>query len=197
MPSQEQFLNVIDRDEAEARFRAALCLQPLGVESVPLGAAFGRVLAADVIARVDAPSFDRSNYDGYAVRAADSFGATELAPRRLRLLVAAIDAGAAASVAIGPGEAVAIATGAMAPRGADAIVMVEHADVQAGELIVRKAVTPGFGVAFAGSDVAAGEVVLRVGTLLTSRETGVLAAVGEDRRRVAAPAWRSSLRATS
>ena len=79
-----------------------------------------------------------------------------------------------------PGEAAAIATGGMVPRGADAILMVEHAEMRDDELVIRKAVTPGFGVAFAGNDIATGETVLRIGTLLTSRETGVLAAIGES-----------------
>jgi putative molybdopterin biosynthesis protein len=180
MASQEQFLDVIDRDEAEARFRAALRLDPLGVEQAPLADALGRVLAEDVISRVDVPSFDRSNLDGFAIRAADSFGSDELRPRRLKLLPRTIDAGVAPNFEVRQGEAAAIATGGMVPRGADAILMVEHADVEGDEVVVRKAVTPGFGVAFAGNDIARGEVVLRVGTLLTSRETGVLAAIGEQ-----------------
>ncbi|MCI0332402.1 MAG: molybdopterin biosynthesis protein [Planctomycetes bacterium] len=193
MSSQEQFLNVIDRDEAEARFRAALTLEPLGVERVKLGDALGRVLAADIVARVDVPSFDRSNFDGFAIHAADSFGASELEPRTVALLSESIDAGAAANREVRPGEAIAIATGGMVPRGADAILMIEHAEVRRSpplggeglgeggdQLIVRKSVTPGFGVAFAGNDIARGETVLRIGTLLTSRETGVLAAIGES-----------------
>ena len=84
---QEQFLNVLDRDEAEARFRAALGdLGPLATEEVPLAAALGRVLGADVESPVDVPGFDRSNIDGFAVQAADTFGASEGAPRRLRVL---------------------------------------------------------------------------------------------------------------
>jgi putative molybdopterin biosynthesis protein len=192
MSVQKQFLDVIDRDEAEARFRAAIALAPLGAETVGLSEALGRVLAADVVARVDVPSFDRSNYDGYAIHAADSFEANELAPRTATLLPPTIDAGTLADLELRPGEAVAIATGGMVPRGADAIVMIEHADEcssQArqedasrapGRLQIRKAVTPGFGIAFAGTDIARGETVLRIGTQLTSRETGVLAAIGES-----------------
>ena len=81
--SQEQFLEVIDRDEAERRFRGAIDCRPLGPEEVWLDEALGRVLAEDVAAEVDVPSFDRSNYDGYAVRAADTYGAQEEDPRRL------------------------------------------------------------------------------------------------------------------
>ena len=74
---QDQFLEVIDRDEAERRFLAAIDCRPLGAEEVALDDALGRVLAADVVAAVDVPSFDRSNYDGYALRAADTYGAQE------------------------------------------------------------------------------------------------------------------------
>ena len=180
MSHQEQFLDVIDRDEAEARFRSALDLQPLGTERIALTAALGRVLASDVIARVDVPSFDRSNVDGFAVRAADTFGASELSPKSVRLLAESLDAGTAPTVEVQSGEAVAIATGGMVPRGADAIVMIEHSEVLDQHLLIRRAVTPGSGVAFAGTDIATGETVLRIGTVLTSRETGVLAALGES-----------------
>src|SRR5690348_8184226 len=82
---QQQFLDVIDRDEAERRFRAVLDLRPLEAETVPLPDALGRVLAAEVVAPLDVPSFDRANVDGFAVQAADTFGASEDRPRSLRL----------------------------------------------------------------------------------------------------------------
>ena len=85
MREQEQFLQVLDRDEAERRFRAALDLTPRGIEHVALDARLGRVLAADVVSPVDVPSFDRSNVDGFAVVAEDTFGASEEVPRRVRL----------------------------------------------------------------------------------------------------------------
>lgn len=175
---QEQFLEVIDRDEAERRFHAAIQLGPLGAEEVALDDALGRVLAEDVVAQVDVPSFDRSNYDGYAVRAADTYGAQEEDPRRLRLLEGVLATGVVPKEEVASGTAVTIATGGMLPRGADAVVMVEHTDTEGDELVVTRAVTPGFGVAFTGTDVAAGETVLPRGQVLTSRETGVLAAIG-------------------
>ncbi len=181
MADQQQFLNVIDRDEAARRFEGALNLNPLGIEEVALDEALGRVLGQDVIAAVDVPSFDRSNYDGFAVRAADTIGASEAAPRRLQLHETEIATGVVPEVEVQPAAAVSIATGGMLPRGADAVVMVEHCDTEAGELIVRKAVSPGFGVAFAGTDIAQGETVMQAHTPLTSRETAVLAAIGIDR----------------
>ncbi len=179
--AQEQFLEVIDRDEAERRFWTAVSPAPLAKEDVPLEAALGRVPADDVVSEVDVPSFDRSNYDGYAVRAADTYGAEEERPRRLVLLDEALPTGVVPQGTVGPGQAMSIATGAMLPRGADAVVMVEHTDEEGPALLVRRAVVPGHGVSFAGSDIAAGETVLWRGQPLTSRETGVLAAVGRHR----------------
>ena len=179
--AQRQFLDVVDRDEAERRFHAALSLEPLGVETVPLSEALGRVLARDVQAAVDVPSFDRSNYDGYAVRAADTFGATEQQPCSLELLPETVAPGRAPHCEIRAGAAALIATGGMLPRGADGVVMVEHTDTRDGRLIVSKSITPSFGVSFAGTDMTAGETVAYAGQWLTSRETGVLAAVGVDR----------------
>src|SRR5262245_4475893 len=176
--NQDQFLNVIDRDEAERRFRAALDLRPLAAEQVPLAAALGRVLGHDVIAPVDVPSFDRSNVDGFAVRAQDTFGASEEQPRRLRLGEEVLTPGLAPRRIVSANSATSIATGAMAPRGADAVVMIEHTNVDGAELIVRRAVTPGANISSAGADIGRGEAVLRRGELLTSRETGVLAALG-------------------
>ncbi len=180
MTDQDQFLDVIDRDEAEARFRAALVLTPIGSERIPLTDALGRVLSADVLASVDVPSFDRSNFDGFAVHAADTFGASEMSPKSVRLRQESLDAGTEPTLVLASGEAVMISTGGMVPRGADAVLMIEDADIQGEQLAIRHAVTTGFGVAFAGTDIATGETILRVGTVLTSRETGVLAACGEN-----------------
>jgi putative molybdopterin biosynthesis protein len=178
MSEQQQFLQVLDRDEAERRFRATLDLKPLGVETIQLDKALGRVLAADVISPVDVPSFDRSNVDGFAVLAEDTFGASEEVPRSVVLAEEEIHTGVVPATVIEPGKAVLIATGGMVPRGADAVVMVEYAETRGSELRIARAVTPGSGISFAGTDITAGETVLRQGTLLTSRDTGVLAAIG-------------------
>lgn len=178
MHEQDQFLHVLDCDEAERRFRAAVDAAPRGVERVALDRALHRVLAADVVSAVDVPSFDRSNVDGFAIVAEDSFGASEEAPRVVRLGAEVIQTGVVPRVEVRRGEALAIATGGMMPRGADAVVMVEHADADGGRLLIRRPVTAGANVSFAGTDIAAGETVLRCGQILTSRDTGVLAAIG-------------------
>ena len=175
---QDQFLNVIDRDEAERRFRAVLDLRPLPAEEVDLAQALGRILARDIVAPVDVPSFDRSNVDGFAVRAEDTFGAQEEKPRVLTLTGEVLRPGIRPRQTIELSTSSTIATGAMIPRGADAVVMVEHTDVEGRRLLVQRAVTPGTNVSYAGTDIGRGETVLRRGDLLTARETGVLAALG-------------------
>src|SRR3954452_4898773 len=125
MAEQEQFLQVLDRDEAERRFRAALDLKTRYIALLPLDAALGRVLAANVASPVDVPSFDRSNVDGFAVIAADNFGASEEVPRTLRLSDEVIHTGIIPSTVIHKGAAVTIATGGIMPLAAAAVVMVE------------------------------------------------------------------------
>ena len=179
---QDQFLEVVDRDEAIARFHRHLNLRPLGSERVPLAQALGRVLAEPVVAGVDVPNFDRSNVDGFAARAGDTVGASERAPKVLRLNAEVLTPGVEARVAVEPGTATLIATGGMVPRGADAVVMVEHTETrqQDGATLVeiRRPAAAGQLIAFAGSDLARGETVVRTGQVITSREIAMIAAVG-------------------
>ena len=179
---QDQFLEVVSGEEARARFHRHLDLSPRGEERVPLSTALGRVLSADVVAEVDVPGFDRSVVDGFAVRAADTVGAAEDNPVALRLNDEVLAAGHAPELTVEPGTATVIATGGMLPRGADAVVMVETTEaVERPDglfVTLTRPVTPGAFVAAAGSDIGRGEVVLRKGQLLTSREIGVLAAIG-------------------
>jgi len=179
---QEQFLEVVDRDEATARFQQHLKMRPLGAETIPLSEALGRILACAVIADVDVPGFDRSSVDGFAVRADDTTGASERQPKPLVLNAEILTPGTVPAIPVLPGTATLIATGGMVPRGADAVVMVEHTDTRdqgsTTVIDVRRAVVSGQFIAFAGSDLARGETVLRAGHVLTSREIGMLAAVG-------------------
>ena len=181
---QEQFLSVASRDEAEARFRSHLILAPLGEETAPLAQCRGRVLARDLAATVDVPGFDRSNVDGFAVRAADLEGARADAPRRLRLNGEVLTPGLVPRETIAPGTAAIIATGGMIPRGADAVVMLERTEFVGGPegaepaVDVSQPLAPGAAISAAGSDIGAGETVLRVGTVLGSREVALLAAIG-------------------
>jgi putative molybdopterin biosynthesis protein len=179
--AQTQFLDVITRDEATERFRKHLRLAPLGEETIALADALGRVLARDVVASVDVPGFDRSNVDGFALVASDSFNAMEERPRTVELNDEVLSPGVAPAITVVPGRATPIATGAMLPRGADAVLMIEHSDVAGNALEIRRPVTPGENVSYAGTDIARGETALRAGTVLTSREIGVIAALGSAR----------------
>jgi putative molybdopterin biosynthesis protein len=179
---QEQFLEVVAPDEARRRFGACVDRSPLPGESVPLAAALSRVLAADVVAPVDAPPFDRANVDGFAVRAADTTGASDAAPRRLMLNPEVIACGVAPAVEVIPGTATTIATGGIIPRGADAVVMIEYTELIEADvtpaIALRRGVASGQFISYAGSDIARGETLMRRGTRLGSREIGMLAACG-------------------
>jgi putative molybdopterin biosynthesis protein len=178
---QEQFLDVVSAEEATARFQRHLDLTPLAADPVPLASALGRVLAGDIAAPVDAPPFDRSGVDGFALRAADTVGASDTSPRHLRLNAEVIACGHMPTIEVATGTASTIATGGMVPRGADAVVMIEQTELLDGEppsIEIRRAVSPGQFIAYAGSDIARGETLLRRGTRIGSREIGMLAACG-------------------
>ena len=180
--SQRQFLNVATAEEAMQRFREALQPQPLGVGYVTLAQALGRVVAHDIDSPVDVPGFDRANVDGFALRAQDTVGAREDAPRLLQLTDEVLTPGRAPAVTVSAGQATLIATGGMLPRGADAVVLVEHTELveRDGRQLVQvsRTLPPGSFITFAGTDIGRGETVLHAGQLLTSREIGLLAAVG-------------------
>jgi molybdopterin molybdotransferase/putative molybdopterin biosynthesis protein len=178
---QEQFLEVVSATEARRRFEARLERAPLAGEAVTLAAALSRVIAADVIAPIDTPPFDRANVDGFAVRAADTLGAGPGAPKRLMLNGEVIACGVAPALEVTPGTATAIATGGVIPRGADAVVMIEHTELVEHEtpaIDLYRAASSGQFISYAGSDIARGETLLRRGTQIGSREIGMLAACG-------------------
>jgi putative molybdopterin biosynthesis protein len=179
---QEQFLEVVSAEEARARFDRHIDLSPLPHETIGLTEALGRVLTHDVTAPIDVPPFDRANVDGFALRSADTAGASDIAPRRFPLNGEVIVCGHAPALEVSPDSATTIATGGMVPRGADAVVMIEHTELVDGDGVpaidLRRTVAPGQFISYAGSDIARGEVVLRRKTRISSREIGMLAACG-------------------
>jgi putative molybdopterin biosynthesis protein len=176
---QDQFLTILSREDALARFEAALFPRAFPGERRKLADALGCALGEDVTAPIDVPPFDRSNVDGFAVRSADLAFAGETAPVRLRLNDEVIACGIAPTRPVLSGTATNIATGGPLPRGADAIVMVEHTQPAGNRAIeIRRAASPGQFVSYAGSDIARGEALLRAGTIIGSREIGMLAACG-------------------
>ena len=120
---------MVSAEEAQARFARHVALTPLPGEMVALAASLNRVLAHDVMAAIDVPPFDRSNVDGFALRAADSAGASDTAPVRLCLNAEVIVCGHSPTLEVAPRHATTIATGGVLPRGADAVAMVEHTDL--------------------------------------------------------------------
>ncbi len=177
---QEQFLEVVSAEEAKKRFDAHLDRSPLPAERVLLSAALGRVLASDLAAPIDVPPFDRANVDGFAIRAADSAGAADGAPKQIALNPEVIACGHAPKIEVKPGTATTIATGGVVPRGADAVVMIEHTELieSIPAIELRRGVTPGQFISYAGSDIARGETLMRKGQVIGSREIGMLAACG-------------------
>jgi molybdopterin molybdotransferase len=151
--------------------------RPLPAEAVALADALGRVLAEPVASADDVPPFDNSAMDGYALRAADTTGAKDGSPVRLRL-VGESRAGAPARTELGRGEAIAISTGAVLPSGADAVIRLEDVSVEAGVVGITAPVAGGAEIRHAGEDIQAGHTVVGPGTRLGPAELGVIASVG-------------------
>ena len=170
-----QFLKVKSVDEV---LKIIGDLEHLPREIIELGSACGRVLAAEVPAPEAVPHFDRAVMDGYAVRAQDTFGASETLPALLDV-AGEVSMGAEISMQIEPGKAIAIPTGGMLPAGTDAVVMVEYTHpLDAQTIEVTRAVAPGENVLRKGEDIAVGEEVLPCGWRLRPQDVGMLAALG-------------------
>lgn len=161
---------------AEAQRLITLHTQPLGVEEVQALFAEGRILAEDVSAPRNIPDVAKSAVDGYALRASDG-----LAPRSV---LAEITAGALQGLHITAGTAARIMTGAPLPDGADAVIMVERTQEHNGILTIDELVPAGNNIHRPGQDLAAGQAVLSIGTLLTAADIGLLASVGRQRIQV-------------
>ena len=146
------------------------------IEKVSIVDAVGRVLAEDIVAEEDIPCFNRSAVDGYAVRSRDTFGASSISPVRLKV-VGKVDVGEHPSISIGEGEATEIATGAVIPDGADAVVMCEDVKTIDGEIDVLKSVTPLENISLKGEDIRKGDVIAKRGLVLRPWDIGVLASL--------------------
>ena len=152
--------------------------QPIArTEVVALTEADGRIVAADVTATVDVPPFDRAAMDGYAVVAADTFGASAQSPRTVTC-VDRVFTGQMPGRGIGAGECVEIATGAPMPAGADAVVMVEETERDGDQIRVMTPVYPQQHVGRRAADIAIGHAVVRTGHVLNPSRIGAIAATG-------------------
>jgi molybdopterin molybdotransferase len=173
--AHKEFFAVRTVGEALAGFRPA---RRTAVETVALGRAHGRVPAEPVRAPHDLPGFARSTVDGYAVRAADTYGASEGMPSYLEV-TGAVAMGRAPEGAVAPGTAVAMPTGGVIPQGADAVVMVEHTqEAMAGTIEVVRPAAPGDGLVRADEDAAEGTELVPAGRALRAQDLGLLAAAG-------------------
>jgi len=173
----KEFFKVVD---IQTVFEHIPSFAPVGTEVIETTRSTGRVLAESVRAKENLPGFSRSTMDGYAVRAASTFGSSEANPAYL-MVPGSVAMGESAAIEVGPGEAVRIATGGMLPVGADAVVMVEHTEeVDPNTIEVYKSVAPGQHVILAGEDYPQGKTVLEPGQRIRSQETGLLAAVGRE-----------------
>ncbi len=171
-------LKVVSSEEAFGIINENLTCINVGSEKVSLCDSLGRVLSEDIISRENIPAFNRSTVDGYAVKASDTYGCGQSIPAQLDI-IGEILMGESADLSIGDGQCIKISTGGMLPEGADSVVMVEHTDNSFDSLcLIYKAVSPFENVTRKGDDIKEGDTVLKKGTLITSRETGILASLG-------------------
>jgi len=147
-------------------------------ETQPLDKALDRVLGHDIRSDINVPDFPRAIMDGYAVKAASTFGASEGNPAYLNV-IANIAMGEAPNISIKPGEAAKISTGGMLPKGTDSVVMIEHTDaIDDITVEVYRSVAPGQHVIQIGEDLQANKIILSQGQKLRPQEIGILAALG-------------------
>jgi len=173
----EEFLKLVHLDEAVEKLLSALSSGEPRTEWVRAGEALDRVLAADIEAPEDLPGFTRSSMDGYAVRAADTFGAGEGLPAYLEL-AGEVLMGSPSPVPVGPGQAVGISTGGLLPEGADAVVMVENTEPSGDTVEVVKGVAPGENTVRHDEDVAKGSLLVGKGQVMGPARIGALAGLG-------------------
>ncbi len=175
-----EFFNVLAPDDALETLLARL--EPLAEEElVPTHRALGRVTSAEIASPEDLPAFPRSTMDGFSVRSADTFGATEGLPAYLEV-VGEVPAGGAPQVRLSVGQAAGAYTGGMLAEGADAVVMVENTQAVDGSTIeVFRPVPPGENVIQVGEDVRAGDPVLPAGHVVRPQDIGGCLALGITR----------------
>lgn len=174
----KEFFKVMNLEQV---LEKAIAFPRVGTETVDLTESFGRILASDIIADIDLPGFARSTMDGYGVRAASTFGASEANPAYLTVK-GTVAMGEKPALSVGPGEAVRISTGGMLPDGADGVVMVEHTEmIDDFTLEVYRSVAPGQHVVARDEDIRKDSVMLSRGAAVRPQEAGLLAALGVSR----------------
>jgi molybdenum cofactor synthesis domain-containing protein len=174
------FRKLASVEEAKQALAKNFTPTPVGKERVSLPQALRRVLATDVKSPLDIPPFNRSTVDGYAVKSTDTFGADENTPVKLKL-IGRIDVGETPRLTVKEGAAALIVTGAPIPNGADSVVMFEYTSQKGDTVLIHSSVTKDENIMKAGSDIHRSETILKKGTVLSSHEIGILAAVGMEK----------------
>jgi molybdopterin molybdotransferase len=170
-----EFLKIMDSEDVKNIIKNIKVKQK--TETVTLKDAYRRVLAEDVHAAIDLPPFNRVSRDGYAVKAEDTFSASEDNPVVLKL-IGAVGAGDKPDKEVKKGTCIEVGTGAPVPEGADGVVMVEFTENKDGNIHISKSAAIGQHIASRGSDVSEGDLLLTSGTLITHDKIGVLGAIG-------------------
>ena len=171
----QTFFKVVSPQEA---LQTLLQISPVETERIPTVRARARVLAEDLYSSVDLPHFHRAAMDGYAVKAKDTFGASQSLPAYLKLR-GVVEMGKAATQPLGTGQAIRISTGGMMPPESDAVVMVEYTDeTEMGLVEIHRGVSPWQNVIQIGDDIKKGELVFQRGRRLRAHDLGALTGIG-------------------
>ena len=180
-----ELFKLMSVEQAWEIFEKNITLPQKQAEEIFVLDSLGRILAEEIISPVNVPDFSRSTMDGYAVRAKDSFGATESMPAMLEV-TGEVMMGESAGIEVKQGQTVKISTGGMLPDGADAVVMVEYTErLDERTILVVKPVAPGENVVLRGEDICAGQSLVKTATAIRPQEMGALAGVGITVCRVA------------
>lgn len=172
------FLDLVTPQQCLLQLAETIKVEPRGTEVLPFYDSLGRVIARPVVAPTDLPAFDRSTVDGFAVRAADTAGASETLPGYLQV-IGEILMGETAQMVLRPGQAAKIATGGMLPDGADAVLMVEYTEFLDGTTIeFARSVAAGENLVCKGEDIAKGTVLFWQGHKVRPQDLGALAGLG-------------------
>ncbi len=183
MQKKKIFRKYISLEEAIERLKDFISTIKLRPEEVAINDAWGAIIFEDITSKIDIPPFDKSLMDGYAVRAQDTFEAEESRPKRLNL-IGKIEAGDKPNLSVSEGTATEISTGAPIPKGANSVVMLEYVKKDGERIDVFRSVVPGENIIETGSDIRSGELILRKGKRITSKELGLLSAVGMGKVKV-------------
>lgn len=172
----KRVLKLTSHEKARSELLKVACIKPIGYEEIPIENSLGRVLAVDIMANKNIPEENRAVFDGYAIRSADTAGASAGNPITLKIVGEMFPG--EAPYKLSSGQAVFTACGAPMPNGADAVVMAENVRLMGDRIEIRFPVEPGENVAFEGEDVEKGRLILRKGCFLRPQDVGLLAGIG-------------------